>query len=186
MGDLSTEPSMEDILSSIKRIIAEEGEQPARRARPVRTSPAVSLASVEDPGEDEVLELSEALPPPRASSVPIWPEPIDAAPRAPEPRAEPTRAEPARAAAPRMETDPVADSAASPEPIVSTQAAAASRGALESLSRMLVKPEPGNDGTLEGMVREMLRPMLREWLDANLPAMVETMVSREIARIARP
>ena len=33
MGDMSAEPSMEDSLSSIKRIIAEEGE-PAGRARP--------------------------------------------------------------------------------------------------------------------------------------------------------
>ena len=30
MGDMSKEPSMEDILSSIKRIIAEEGEEAAQ------------------------------------------------------------------------------------------------------------------------------------------------------------
>ena len=33
MGDISTEPSMEDILSSIKRIIAEEGDGAVTRAR---------------------------------------------------------------------------------------------------------------------------------------------------------
>ena len=49
---------------------------------------------------------------------------------------------------------------------------------------MLVKPEPGSDGTLEGLVRDMLRPMLRDWLDANLPELVETMVAREIAKIS--
>ncbi len=38
--------------------------------------------------------------------------------------------------------------------------------------------------SLEGMVREMLRPMLAQWLDANLPGMVEEMVKAEIARIA--
>lgn len=38
--------------------------------------------------------------------------------------------------------------------------------------------------SLEGMVREMLRPMLAEWLDTNLPEMVETMVRDEISRIA--
>ena len=177
MGDLSNEPSMEDILSSIKRIIAEEGDQPARRARPARTSPAVAV-SADDAGDDEVLELSEALPATRVQST-VWPEAIEPAPVA-RPAPPPPRA---------VEPEPVAPPVAEPaptDPIVSTAAAAASRGALESLSRMLVKPEPGNDGTLEGMVREMLRPMLREWLDANLPAMVETMVAREIARIARP
>ncbi|HEX8421518.1 MAG TPA: DUF2497 domain-containing protein, partial [Sphingomonas sp.] len=59
----------------------------------------------------------------------------------------------------------------------------ASRGSLEALSKMLVKPEPDSDGTLEGLVREMLRPMLRDWLDANLPTLVETMVAREIEKI---
>ena len=38
--------------------------------------------------------------------------------------------------------------------------------------------------SLEGLVREMLRPMLAEWLDRNLPGMVEKMVKAEIARIA--
>lgn len=38
--------------------------------------------------------------------------------------------------------------------------------------------------SLEGLVREMLRPMLAQWLDDNLPAMVEDLVKAEIARIA--
>ncbi|UOR10176.1 DUF2497 domain-containing protein [Qipengyuania flava] len=38
--------------------------------------------------------------------------------------------------------------------------------------------------SLEGLVREMLRPMLAEWLDANLPGMVEDLVKAEISRIA--
>jgi hypothetical protein len=38
--------------------------------------------------------------------------------------------------------------------------------------------------SLEGLVRDMLRPMLAEWLDKNLPGMVEKMVQAEIARIA--
>ena len=38
--------------------------------------------------------------------------------------------------------------------------------------------------SLEGMVREMLRPMMAQWLDANLPGIVERMVKAEISRIA--
>jgi uncharacterized protein len=172
MGDLSAEPSMEEILSSIKRIIAEEGDQPARRSRPARA--AASVLPPSSP-EDEVLELSEPLPMVRQ------PEPEPAPEAAEEPMPQPIR----RQEAP-MAAEPVRmpDPQRRPEPIVSTEAAAASRGALETLSRMLVKPEPESDGTLEGLVREMLRPMLREWLDAHLPEIVETLVSREIARIA--
>ena len=39
--------------------------------------------------------------------------------------------------------------------------------------------------SLEGMAREMLRPMLADWLDKNLPPMVEELVRQEIARIVK-
>lgn len=133
MGDVSAEPSMEDILSSIKRIIAEDGDTPAPRARrPRAAAEPVRHAVLE---EDEVLELNDPAP------------------------AEPE------------------------ETILSTKAAAASRGSLETLSRLIVKPEVEGSDTLEGMVREMLRPMLRDWLDTNLPELVEAMVAKEISRI---
>ena len=152
MGDLSAEPSMEDILSSIKRIIAEEGETAARGKRAAaRHAPRV----VAEPA-NEILELREAI------------------------------AEPAPApAAPVARIVPPAAEMPDNEPIVSPKAAEASRGALDALSRLLTKPEPTSDGTLEGLVREMLRPMLREWLDAKLPEIVEAMVAREIERISQ-
>ena len=159
MGDLSAEPSMEEILSSIKRIIAEEGEQPARRSRPARAA-AVPLAQMVE--DDEVLELREPLPAARQPEPRAHPaEPVEQAPSPEAPNTEP-----------RM-----------PEQILSNDTAAATRGSLEALSRLLVKPEPGSDGTVEGLVRDMLRPMLREWLDANLPELVQAIVAREIKRI---
>lgn len=159
MGDVSAEPSMEDILSSIKRIIAEEGESAAanRVRRPARpaASPAMTAAS-ELGGSDEVLELRDTVP--AAPTV----APFEA---------------PAVAAAPAPAVAPV-------EPILSPKTAEVSRGALDTLSRLVVKADGAPaDNTLEALVRELLRPMLREWLDAKLPGIVEAMVSREIARI---
>lgn len=159
---------MEEILSSIKRIIAEEGDgAPQRGRRPARSAPT-PLAAVDD-GGDEVLELSDPMPAPR---------PTPAEPVAPQPQPQPIEPRQQRVVAP-----PAAPEPTRPERIVSPEAAAASRGALDMLSRLMVKPEPGSDGSLEGLVREMLRPMLREWLDANLPELVEAMVAREIKRI---
>ena len=180
MGDISAEPSMEEILSSIKRIIAEEND--GAQVRPRRTERAVAAAVEHEPETDEILELSDPMPAPRSPSDPSR----GAAPVPPvQPHAEPMRApEQPRATEPRPEPRMVAE--AEPEPILSHQAAAATRAPLETLSRMLVKPEPQGDGTLEGLVREMLRPMLREWLDAHLPEMVETMVAREIAKLTAP
>ena len=68
-------------------------------------------------------------------------------------------------------------------PILSDDAAIASRQSLTSLSAMLVKPEEGSANTLEALVQEMLRPMMKEWLDQRLPDLVERLVEREIARI---
>jgi cell pole-organizing protein PopZ len=148
MGDVSAEPSMEDILSSIKRIIAEEGDAlPApRQKKPIRPAAlaerAAAASAASEIDDDEILELSDPVP----SSKPVKPS--------------------------RTEGD-----------ILSRQTADASRGALEALSRLVVKPDTAGSDTLEGLVREMLKPMLREWLDANLPELVEQMVAREIARI---
>jgi cell pole-organizing protein PopZ len=158
MGDISTEPSMEEILSSIKRIIAEEGDaatgsrsrRPAAKPSPVAVEPAADPVAFDD---DEILELSEPAPEPAQLPRTAAPMPIGApdVPRGPE--------------------------------LLSERAVEATRGPLEALSRMVVKPEVAGSDTLEGMVRDMVRPMLREWLDANLPQIVETMVAREISRI---
>ena len=43
----------------------------------------------------------------------------------------------------------------------------------------------GVDGRMEGLVTELLRPMLQEWLDNNLPTIVEKLVRAEIERVAR-
>lgn len=165
MGDMSVEPSMEDILSSIKRIIAEEGDGTAvaRGRRAPRATSAAATASPAPlrrsaPDPRDVLELSN----------PVFDE-VEDEDDAPQ-------------------TAPAVDAS---ESILSETAAQASRGALDTLSRMIVKPaatpatEAAAPETLEGMVREMLRPMLREWLDAKLPGMVEEMVAREIARITQ-
>lgn len=159
MADISAEPSMEEILSSIKRIIAEEGDPPGRPRRSTRAESSVPAGPSEP--SPEILELN--TPAPLVST--REPEPI-----APEPPVSPSF--PAQQAAPPV--DPA---------ILSREAVQATRGSLDSLSRLVTRPEPGSDGTLEGLVRDMLRPILREWLDANLPQLVETMVAREIAKI---
>ncbi|TPG08489.1 DUF2497 domain-containing protein [Sphingomonas oligophenolica] len=175
MGDIGAEPSMEDILSSIKRIIAEEGDggqpRPRRAPRAATTVDrrAAPMADDHDQGradahDDHSNDGAERVSEGRAADEPIL-ELSDPMPDPDWPR------------------DRARADAAKPEPILSLETAAASRGSLDSLSRLIVKQEPGSDGTLEGLVREMLRPMLRDWLDSNLPDLVETLVAREIAKI---
>ncbi|MFA6122655.1 MAG: DUF2497 domain-containing protein [Sphingomonas sp.] len=170
---------MEDILSSIKRIIAEENDAaPARAKRPARALPARSEPTPYS--DDEILELSQPAPEldrrPQPEPQPQSPRIARAVAAREEPAPEPVRAPAPVAAKPEQE-------AAAPDSIVSPRTAEASRGPLDVLSRLVVKPEVSGADTLEGMVRDMLRPMLRDWLDANLPAIVEAMVAKEIERI---
>lgn len=185
MGEISTEPSMEDILSSIKRIIAEEGEPAANRSR----RSARPLAPMADPyDEDElgvdVLELKDALRAGRGEqSSGAGPSAPVHAIHAPEAVVSEARGG-AVAESPAVSPDAGHNAQDEPRPILSRQAAQASRGALDALSRLVVRPEASTGTTLDDLVREMLRPMLRDWLDSQLPGMVEKMVAREIERIS--
>jgi cell pole-organizing protein PopZ len=169
----TNEPSMEEILASIRRIIAEDGEAPKGEASAepgaAPAAEAGSQASI-----DEILELTEVVEAdgPAAAHDPD-PEP--------EPPPPPRRAEPPRGAPAAMADDR----------LVSAAAAAASVAALSQLSglRRDRKDAPvalGNGQlTIEDIVRELLRPMLRDWLDANLPGLVERLVREEVSRIVR-
>ena len=167
MGDMTKEPSMEEILSSIKRIIAEEGEEAVqaapRRGRIDTPTKApiefgATVARMTTPVVEEILELTEA----------VAVEDLMSAPK-PAPKATAT-------------VRPV-ESDAEAETILSVESEVAARHSLSALSSMLVTPKEGEDNTLDGLVRTMLKPMLKEWLDARLPALVEDMVAKEIARI---
>lgn len=184
MGHISHEPSMEEILSSIKRIIAEDVDTPALRSRrpgpravavePVEDDPeSLDIAPEEDDDDSEILELTDAVEPTLADPAPATPPPATS------PVEDPAMEAPVPAKTPAVRAVPKAT-----EELVSATAANASRDALASLSRLIVKPEDiAADNTLEGMVRDMLRPMLKDWLDAKLPELVEAMVAKEIARI---
>jgi cell pole-organizing protein PopZ len=182
MSDQSSqEPTMEEILASIRRIISEDDApaEPAAGAAPP-PPPAHEPEPVHhvEHVEDDVLELTD----------PIAPEPelppletvgdIDVY-SPPEPEPEPVHTPPpaAPAPAPVFNHDDIADK------LVGDHAASAAASAFGSLSSALLMPKDGR--TLEDVVRELLRPLLKEWLDQNLPRIVETKVEEEVHRISR-
>lgn len=60
MGDIQQDPSMEEILASIKRVIADDGRAAAAsaRARPAQRDPGESEAAA---NEEDVLELDDPV-----------------------------------------------------------------------------------------------------------------------------
>jgi uncharacterized protein len=171
------EPSMEEILASIRRIIAEDGDAAATPAgaKPAETPP--------EPPE-EVLELTEVVEP-DGSVVSLAAAAAERAAAPPNPEPMVQTEEPLR----RPELVPPPQPMAS-EPIVSAATAAASVASLSQIAALSGRGERSGDIplgaghlTLETLVREELRPILKDWLDRNLPDMVERLVRAEIARL---
>ena len=174
MSDQSSqEPTMEEILASIRRIISED-DAPAEPAAEAAPEPELEAEPEPEPVEEDVLELTDPIAPEPESEPELPPletvGDIDVySPPAPEPAPAP--------APPIFDRDEAADN------LVGDTAASAAASAFGSLSSALLMPKDGR--TLEDVVRELLRPLLKEWLDQNLPRIVETKVEEEVQRIAR-
>lgn len=196
----SQEPTMEEILASIRRIISED-ETPAADAaggpeidvrpepvpetgaapmpmpepEPERERPVLAAAAAED-DDDGDLELTQRVETHGDLDF------VDAAPATPEPAAD-------VAFAPEPEPAPAFAEAPPPLPppagegLVSDPVAAVAAAAFGRLSGNILMPAEGR--TLEDVVRELLRPLLQQWLDDNLPSIVQTAVEAEVERIAR-
>jgi uncharacterized protein len=179
------EPTMEEILASIRKIISEDAEAPAKpgeapaaapsapAAAPTPAAPAASRAASAPPAEarEDVLELTDMVK--DDGSVEKVKQPSEELVM--------TDSQPEPAAPPRP-------AAAPDNELLSSRSAAAAASALAGLAGAAAATRGmalGNgQKTIEDIVRELLRPMLKDWLDANLPPLVERLVQREIAKLA--
>lgn len=167
MSDQSSqEPTMEEILASIRRIISEDDapasdEAPAAEAEPeVAAEPELPPLPDLEEEDDGVLELTEKVE--SHGDLDVY------------------------AASPEPVEEPIHDLPPAPslgESLVGDPAAAAAAAAFGALSSGILMPAEGR--TLEDVVRELLRPLLKQWLDENLPRIVESTVQAEVERIAR-
>ena len=189
------EPTMEEILASIRKIISEdqpEGAKPAAEPvplRPVANEPAPVAAA-----EADVLELTEEVKDEEAA--PAEPE---AAP-APEPIAEDDVAfenvEPAAEPAPAEADDLISDSTRS---AVSRAFANIDKGpaeyvppgngAIEAIFVQAVQSafQPTLQSWVDGHnaeIMDAMKPLIRAWMDEHLPPLIEAALTKEIGRAA--
>ena len=191
MSDTEQEPSMEEILASIRRIISDddkemeaaaqeneeatEGEEElAGEEMVAMPEPEPVAAEVDDDDDDDILDLTDMEAPD--------PEPLfeEQAYKEPEPEA----------IAPPVSPSPAPPPAPTPAPanLVSPPQAGEASGSFERLTEKLNEdyselPIGNGAVTLEGLTRELVRPMLKEWLDQHLPMTVERLVREEIERL---
>lgn len=154
MGDMSREPSMEDILSSIRRVIARD-EAPG------------SVRELRVPEADDILDLQDE-------------EDAAAVEAAPESKT-PAKAEDMRASESKRPGDDLVSEESADAARQSLEALTAAVAPAVAVATAAAPTVAGR--TMEDVVLDALRPMLKQWLDANLPELVETMVAKEISRI---
>ena len=153
------EPSVEEILESIKQVIARDNRVGAADVRRQRETEGLTNSSIAENaagrGHDDILDLSVSA------------EYLD------DSAGSATKAEGGEA----------------DEPLLTNEARSSMReslAALALLSEPGAQPRivRSNETSLEGMVRELLRPALAQWLETNLPPLVERMVADEIRKIS--
>ncbi|MBP5534889.1 MAG: DUF2497 domain-containing protein [Alphaproteobacteria bacterium] len=153
------EPSMEEILSSIRRILSHEEETTSQSEEDLRTS--VSTSALETAKED-VMELTEQMRVGSNFEVESVPETQE-------------------------ESSLPDDMVLLSEEAVQASTDRLSR-LIDSVSQEK-KQAPvatvSNSNNLEDIVITLLRPYLKEWLDANLPTLVEKVVQKEVEKLAK-
>jgi cell pole-organizing protein PopZ len=194
-ADAQAEPTMEEILASIRRIISEDDS----------AAPAAEAASIAEPDfGDEVLELNEPVmempetvsPDFDFDALPVEDEPevaleeiiVEDRWEEPEPAPAPAPVAAAPVAAPFYAPAPEPAPTQFPfdQGLVSNPIADKTSTVFAKLAPNTTLPGMFISGnTVEAMVGELIKPMLKDWLDANLPRIVEEKVEAEVARIAR-
>jgi uncharacterized protein len=186
----ANEPSMEEILASIRKIIADDqSKAPAAQAvEQVAAAPALPPAAVvsaamrpASPPDDDILDLgSEAVSLEVASKddIDLLFEPEVNLQKTPvEEQTFVPREEQAIAMMSASRAAEVDMSA-----LLSNQASNSISSAFGSLAHTVLSQ---NARTVDDLVKEMLKPLLKGWLDDNLPTLVERLVRAEIERVAR-
>lgn len=199
----NNDPSMDDILASIRKIISDDEARAQARG----------AAAASAPRSDDVLLLTDLVEepasagPPRDQVPPARIDPVKAAEMPqpsivppPPPAAAPPIVPPAAAPPAVSSIAPVEVPVSKPseptlvEPGAAGDAVAAAFDRLNQAVQDSVPPPSAHDRgptvgssdrSLEDIVKDLLRPMLKEWLDKNLPGMVERFVEREIVRLTR-
>ncbi|MBV9249909.1 MAG: DUF2497 domain-containing protein [Acetobacteraceae bacterium] len=155
-GKPGADPSMEEILASIRRILSEDEPTPAE---PPKLEPARDTKP-EEKQPDDVFVLDPSM---------LLPESPQASPAAP--------------ASPAKQPDMVVTPASLVAPEAAAAAASSVGSLMRTLVAERGTLVRSGGPTIEDIVREEIRPLLKQWLDANLPSLVERLVRTEIERV---
>lgn len=158
------ESSMEDILSSIRQILA--SDDAPEEVQKAKAAPTKTFAS----HHDDVLELTDAVHPAQVSVASHKMETIQ-----------------------EQETSAMTTTTQETT-IISQKTVEAASQSLSKLTEALQPAQVsslvqhhtvGGSVTLEALVSHAMQPILKEWMDQNLPQVIENVVAAEIKKLVR-
>lgn len=198
------EPSIEEILASIRQIISDDDETrpagdielpaeekfdiPVYKAEVRQEKPRDSFAEIleltnEVAGEEKVFDMSEQK----------FEMPLHQPDAMPEPKSRQSDIDLSFSEEPARKSS--LDLSAGQGDVDALFSEPAANATTEAFSRLLgnipVEREENKrlyaDGriTLEDIAKDLLRPMLRQWVDDHMPALVERLVEKELEKLAR-
>jgi cell pole-organizing protein PopZ len=199
MSSPQHEPTMEEILASIRKIISEDAPADAPAAA-ASAAPAANTAPAAPAPEADVLELTQevveparpAPPPPPTPAPAPTPAPVDEVIFQPDPPAsneifsDHTRKamEDAFASIPDEEPEPMPKPRAAAAPLPPAGSSVESvfeRAVRESFEPVLRNYLSDNSSA----VVESMKPVIREWMDEYFPALLEGAIRAEVERVVK-
>ena len=206
-SNVQHEPTMEEILASIRKIISEDSsEQPApAQAKPAAEADVLELTQEvhEEPAPPPVVAaapapapVAPAAPPPVSPADDVVFQPIEEAPvsspaqTAAVSSTEGIFSEKTRKALSDAFTSVEPETQAKPAPMAAMPVAPVDGNTLESIFDRAVREtfDPVLQQWLEknrDTVVERMKPVITQWLDEHFPAMLEDAVREELARAAK-
>ncbi|MSO98153.1 MAG: DUF2497 domain-containing protein [Rhodospirillaceae bacterium] len=180
-ADGQQEPSMEDILASIRKILSED-EAEAPKPEPPKAAPPPLPPPPEPEPEASIFDEVPEEPGPDIQAVD--PEPLQLSMEQQVAPQEPVYEQPQQQYQPQQYQP---QDYPPQQYLVGDPAAQAAGASIAQLANAVSRERAialGNSGiTLEQLVREICTPILKDWLDTNLPYMVERIVKQEMERI---
>ncbi len=188
----TSEPSMEEILASIRRIISDD-QQPVVKEAVSAPVPTQVVPSLVLPGPvNQILKQSEVVSQPVDLAHEIEEDVLELTAATPvtatieQPELKTAYAEPVAKIEPAQYFNTPASFNTEPskqsEPLIAGKTDTLVSNSFNNLSHTILNQ---NARTLDDVVKDMLHPMLKSWLDSNLPTIVERLVRAEIERVAR-
>ena len=180
------EPTMEEILTSIRQVISDDEVTTAKGSNNSRDQTFKEEGEV---ASEDILELTEIVADDvdaTTFSGKLYKEEVEQEPASPASNSVPS----AKAfGGPRLPPKVLAKRRAEEkvQTLLSDHTVELAADKLSGLTGAVAAvrdiPLGHSQQTIEELVKDVLRPMLKEWLDDNLPPLVERLVEKEIAKL---